>query len=1746
MGVPDQTPNVLIVGDPAGPAGAVARAVAASGARTVIGGETDRAEVDAVVRVATALADFDAERIRRIGAPAVVTVLVSETPADDETIRALADIARRSVPPGDAAVRADAVHGRADAVEAVSEVVVLLLRDNASRTGRIVTVAELDRTVTRTPDTDAIVVVGMGMAVPGASSPEQFWQLLRADEPVFREPGDRYDLATMWSEDPSAEDRTYSRVAGFMHGFEPHPRLRAEMDSGAFTTDEYTAVWLRHSLLQAIEGVTLRAEDRRLFSVGMTPDGSQHLEQSLVAAGIRGIFARHGTPVPDGLDALYPLAADAPEDLLPHRIARMAAHDLPDSSEIVVVDTACSSSLYAIDLGVRALRAGEADVALCGGALALQAQSLVLFSKLRGLSRSGSVRALDGAADGVLFSDGAAVLALKTHARAVADNDPILGFVAGFGGSSDGRGKAIYAPNAAGQRIALERGWSAAGVTAADIDWIVAHATGTPTGDKTEMTALEQHGGPGKTWTMTSNKSLVGHSGWAAGAVSAIHALLALRHESIPAQRRFSRVPAGFEESIHVPTTDTPWPAGSDRRRIVGVSAMGFGGTNGHLLLSDRPGPRPDATPVEPEDPVVVVAHGVHMPGEPGAEQIRRWLVDGTADWPATFGDDYPLPSPVEARLAPSALAAMDRGQLMAMRCGDQLAGEWTRDERLAERTGVFVGHTGPTRSAMGYDLRCYLDDATAKLTGPAGMPPSLLGAAVRAMVPASNEDSYPGLMPNVIAARVVQRLNLHGPNMTVDAGADSVTSATAVALRYLRDGELDLAVVIGVNTVTPYLDRPGPHGAEAAIGFLLTRHSIARRLGMPVLGTVELGTNSSARQAVYDTDRDYGGAQAAVAVLRALHAPGTRTVITGTVDRHTPSLVVTAEPTGDAYPALRQTSQRHTLKLVSRPGERIRDPLLAIPANSLVLTDDPGALSAVTLPPGCLIIAPESARTGGGEGPATYLADAEALARVVADDGRGFAHVRVLVGSQRWNAEPAVPQQVLDLDDIAFAAAQRCADSLEQGGSYAVLLLDAIDGTVPLPYVGVFNGVVRSLQQELPGCLVFSLATDRNRLADGLVQLAEESAHHRHLPVAYLSAGQRWELMLVATEAPTADTPLGLPEAPVIVATGGARGLTAHLVHEVVTGAAPRGVWLLGTAPAPDLSISLTPRPREDALRELMARHPGEKLAQLNRRYERELHEIERVRTIGELERLCGPGRVRYRQCDVLDAEAVRRVIDEVLSTDGSVDVVLHGAGLARTAMLGRKKLADFRMVRDVKVRGYANLRSALADREPAVWASVSSVSAFTPLRGEFDYCAGNEFLLLAAAHSRKVFGRDEVALASGLWVESGMASADTPGGAFLARQSEIGQLTDIQGREFFRAELSGRGGPGLATTWIGEFDWATLERRAPGYRAACKEPADDTAGVPDRYVRPVERRAFLAGPPLRRNGSGDDELVWTFDVGLDRHPYLLDHLVDGRPTVPGAVILEIAAEAAAELVPGLIPIRISDVVLSGFIRASRHRWPRTLRAVATHGADEQVWVRILTPAAGPVPEREHARMVVHLGRALPTGPWCPPVPAEGTPAPDTYAIEGTPVRLSGVFSALREPRLVADGGAAQLNPRVRTTDGPFASFVLPSIVLDCVLRTSVLDGHRPDVVSALVPTALASVDLYSLVNDVELSETWPDGLVLRHWHDPVSGLRHCAVVTPAGRALLRVTGVDGVDKDLYDLRTGRWRKAAAVPGPK
>ncbi|WP_199547918.1 beta-ketoacyl synthase N-terminal-like domain-containing protein [Streptomyces sp. N35] len=740
------------------------------------------------------------------------------------------------------------------------------------------------------PDTDPVAVVGMGVVVPGADSPEALWRQLQAPSPVFTEPGPRFDLAQFWSDDPAAADRSYSPLGGYLHDFVPSPQL-APWAPGE---RDPAAVWLRHVLVQARSALpsahrTDGGADggpRTGVYIGAWPGGlpgpaETHVLEATVAAVGRALGAQDAQAVRAALSAHYRHAHPDGARTRPTAIVRSALEGIVDDpTELMVVDTACSSALYAIDLGTKALLSGACDVAYCGGVLALAPANGVFFGKLRGLSPTGRVRSMDRTADGTLFSDGAGMVVLKRLSRARADGDRVLALLAGFGGATDGRGTSVFAPNPAGQRRAVERARAVNALGPYDIRWVIAHATGTPAGDLAELRMLSALA-PADGHVCTSNKGVVGHTGWAAGAVSLIHAILALHHQEIPPQHSFGGLPDAVADArLTIPDEPLTFRPGPRDARTVGVSAFGFGGTNGHLLVrepppADRPTPlRLRSSSPRSDDAAVLVGWSALLPGAPGRREVEAWL-RGTGKAPQTvFPRPYPLPDFTAVRMPPRTMRGIDPCHLMAIESANQLAAEYgALWDGLRERTGVIGAYTGLPLSLARLSLRCYADDTLAALER-AGLPPRVLRAArewsdaVRSTVPPPSEDSQAGVMPGVMASRIAAHVDLHGPSLTVDAGPDSARAALHVAERLLATGELELALVSAVAPQPLSLPADGARGqAEGAFLLAVTSARTARAHGWDALARVDRAPEQGGLPAGAEA---YEGLGAAIALLGA------------------------------------------------------------------------------------------------------------------------------------------------------------------------------------------------------------------------------------------------------------------------------------------------------------------------------------------------------------------------------------------------------------------------------------------------------------------------------------------------------------------------------------------------------------------------------------------------------------------------------------------------------------------------------------------------------------------------------------------------------------------------------------------------------------------------------------------------------------------------------------------------------------
>ncbi|MQY07858.1 SDR family oxidoreductase [Actinomadura macrotermitis] len=1553
---------------------------------------------------------------------------------------------------------------------------------------------------------EAVAIVGIGAVVPGAADPGALWRLLQAGEPVFREPGERWSLAAHHSADPDSPDRNYASAFGF---------VTTRVDE-ATREEDYTTAWLRTALGQAWHDRTARTGDRVALLVGATPDGSQHLEESAVLAAIRDLLADHpgGGELAGIAERHLKHARTRPERSLPHVSVRDAADSLlPPGIDTLTVDTACSSSLYAVDLGMRRLRSGACDIAVCGGTFAVTPRVMTLFSKLKGLSETGGLHAFSEEADGTLFSDGAAVVVLKTLERARADGDRIHGVITGIGISCDGKGKAIYAPNGDGQVLALRRAYRG-GRDPADTGWTVAHGTGTPAGDLVEIGSLkDMFHGPGR-MAVTSNKSLIGHTGWSAGVVSLIHLLLGLEQERIPAQRPPARPPRSWDlpHGMRIPGEPVPWPArGRYRPRQGGVNSFGFGGTNAHAVVTEpHPSLRPAPHPAKDDDPVVAVGWNAVLPGAPGREEIARWLDGGTPGWPARFRE---LPE-VPFRMLPMPPGGQDRidavqrlALLAADGLRDRLGGVW---DALGDTAGVIGAHTGLTHHACGYALRCALAGLGAALDAEPGASPQARAAFAELTelattgIDAPTEDSYPGSAPGLAPARVAMALDVHGLTMGIDSGTASGIDALAVACDYLRSGDLDLALVVAVNgnarpswedLVRPALG-PGADGlAEGALCLALTRRSIAERFDLTPLGRIEPGGGEQAEATAPPPGPSLLAADSAFTVLgHLLRRQSASLAWTDPLTERTARLTVTAsEPAHEPArrSAAEETVARFTVELHPVPAERAGRTVPLFPDDCVILTDAPAALTD-RMPPGRHL---------------TLSAASEAGPALASLPWRP-RHLRIV-------ATTAATERLIDLHDLAFLTVKELFDDLA-GGSTAIVLCDAIERELPAAAAGMFTGFVKTLACDWPEADLLCLVTGTPHPTDALRELEEELGAQRATPVVvHPSPGQRQETRLIPLTAPDEPAP-PLESSSVVVAVGGSRGITAELLKDLAEEARPR-MWILGSSPIGDEPDPAEAADRAGYIKQARDRDPELSIPEAVSQYDRLRALGDSRRSLAALADVAGKDRVTYLTCDVRDRAAVGRAVERIHAETPHIDLLLFAAGANRPAETPRKPFDDFRRVRDIKVRGHHNLTEALADRPPARWINFGSIAALAGQPGELDYAAANDYLATAACQAN-ARGQDHFTIGWPVWRDTGLAS-DPMLQRRLARTG-LSRITTEEGVRLFRAELADAPHPPY-TVLLGPGDMAVVGQRFPGLRT-------DT---PRTYP--------LLGPGPFPSGDSAT-LDCSIDVG--RHPYLMDHLVDGRPTVPGTFLVEMAVEAATTLHPSLVPVAVLDGEFTHFVKTHPRHGDAAFRigleTIADDPAETRVAVTFSSDVRTPSGEvleadRVYTTCTVVLAPAAePASAPVPLPPASAESLPDPYYLPNGSIALTGPF-VTTDAAAVYDGHAyGRFRLPSELSDLPFHAFHTPAFLFDALARISVLNARTPRGIPVFALKSFHRVTFHRPGPDAEVAAAAPVHLLSTPEPAPAGtgpsedAAFRCTAVSDTGAVLVSIDGLRGHPK--------------------
>ncbi|HNJ44334.1 MAG TPA: polyketide synthase, partial [Acidobacteriota bacterium] len=259
-----------------------------------------------------------------------------------------------------------------------------------------------------------------------------------------------------------------------------------------------------------------------------------------------------------------------------------------------VCDAACASAMAAMSAAIEGLVERDFDTVITGGIdRNMGIATFVKFCKIGALSATGTRPYADGS-DGFVMGEGAAIFVLKRLEDAERDGDTIYAVLRGMGGSSDGRGKGITAPNPIGQRLAIERGWKNAGISPATATLIEGHGTSTKVGDVVEVQSLidvfTPFGPATQSIALGSVKSNIGHLKGAAGAAGMLKAVLALHHKVLPPSLNFHKPNPNLDfthSPFYVNTELKPWPTPACGVRRAAVSAFGFGGTNFHGVFEE-------------------------------------------------------------------------------------------------------------------------------------------------------------------------------------------------------------------------------------------------------------------------------------------------------------------------------------------------------------------------------------------------------------------------------------------------------------------------------------------------------------------------------------------------------------------------------------------------------------------------------------------------------------------------------------------------------------------------------------------------------------------------------------------------------------------------------------------------------------------------------------------------------------------------------------------------------------------------------------------------------------------------------------------------------------------------------------------------------------------------------------------------------------------------------------------------------
>lgn len=440
-----------------------------------------------------------------------------------------------------------------------------------------------------------IAIVGMECIFPDAKNKDEYWRNLFVGKNTITEvPDTRWNKDLFYKPDVRDTDYTTSKWGGFIPAIDFDP-LEFGITPQSLSSVEPVQLLSLYVAKRALEdaGYTNLSEvDLDNTSVFFGAEGATDLAYTYsMRSGLMQLFGA----LPDEInEALPKLTEDSFPGVLSNVISGRIANRLNLGGRNYTVDAACASSLAAMDVACQELASGRSDMVIAGGAdFHNGINDFLMFSSTYALSKKGCSASFSDEADGIVLGEGIGVVILKRLKDAKRDGNKIYAVIKSIEGSSDGRSLGLTAPNRKGQINALERTYRRAGILPSEVGYVEAHGTGTVVGDRTELSALTDifiDTGAVKNQTyLGSVKTQIGHTKCAAGVAGLIKATLAVQYGIIPPILHMNKPNGYYDEKTNPFVFNTNLAFWNSEKRIAGVSAFGFGGTNFHMVIENYP-----------------------------------------------------------------------------------------------------------------------------------------------------------------------------------------------------------------------------------------------------------------------------------------------------------------------------------------------------------------------------------------------------------------------------------------------------------------------------------------------------------------------------------------------------------------------------------------------------------------------------------------------------------------------------------------------------------------------------------------------------------------------------------------------------------------------------------------------------------------------------------------------------------------------------------------------------------------------------------------------------------------------------------------------------------------------------------------------------------------------------------------------------------------------------------------------------